>query len=344
MRLALLPLLALLLPGCLGGREVTVSDGMELRLFQPAGDNLSLPWVEGTTVNFLVESGRGQDATGWTVRSTNPEVVVVTELEPGDVSVEAELLAFSSGLATLEVVDAAGELVKSVDVEVAAPDHLELHPAAFAYGDVFDRPVQLDDLRVSVGGDAAFLVRYFAGEQEVFGNGVLLVEADEALGARADQTFLAANRDWVHLAPTEAVTGDLRLFAGSLASATATVRAVGPEGLDRLGITDSPDDEAATAEAFAADGVQVWGVDPAWRFDGHRLGEGDVVTYDRSKHHCEQAEVTLGELRDTAEICATGMDVESASSLGCASAAAPAGVLGALGGLAALLRRRAPRR
>lgn len=340
--LAALPFAALLLPGCLAGRDVTVSDGMEFSLFQPAGDNLSLPWVEGTTVNFLVESGRRRDATGWIVRSSAPEVVAVTEIEPGDEAVEAELLAFTAGFATLEVVDAEGEIVRSVDVEVAAPDHIELRPAALAYGEVFDRPVTLDDLRVAVGGDAAFLVSYFAGDREVFGNGVLVVEADSALGARADQTFLAANRDWVHLAPTEAASGDLRLTAGSLASATVAVHAVGPDALDHLVIIDSPDDEAATVEAFAADGAQVWGVDASWRFDGHRLGEGDVVTYDRSARHCEEAEVTLDTLRATAEICARNMDVESASSLGCATA--PTGLLGApaglLGALVALRRRR----
>lgn len=340
--LAVLPLAAFLLPGCLLGRDVTVSDGMELHLFQPVGDNLSLPWVEGTTVNFVVESGRRQDATGWIVRSTAPEVVAVTELEPGDVAVQAELLAFTAGFATIEVVDAEGEIVRSVDVEVAAPDRLELRPAAFAYGEVFDRPVRLDDLRVSVGGDAAFLVSYFAGDREVFGNGVLAVEADPALGVRTDQTFLAANRDWVHLAPTEATTGDLRLTAGASASAVATVTSVGPDALDHLAITDSPDDEAATVEAFGADGTQVWGVDAAWRFDGHRLGEGDIVTYDGSRHHCDEAEVTLDDLRATAEICARNMHVESASSVGCATA--PTGLLGApaglLGALVALLRRR----
>ena len=286
-------LLATALGGCTPG--VQFKDDFDFR-FDLRGvggkDKLSTPYVEGTPVRITVTGVR--DVTVLEVASSDDAVFRVDQVSRGTDDLTLDCTAVGPGSAELVVTKPSGKAIDSVPVEVGRPDRVELH-AASALRRV-DGDGAIEAPLVLRGGDAAFEVCYFDGADRLYGNDVLVLDADPALNARAETSWLGENREWLHVEPTAPcaeVGCGLTFSVGGQALAAPPMSVVEPSVVTAVQL-DAPDESTAeeeqsltvVARAENAAGERVYGAEFSWTYDTlPEDGEGDLFhyTYDSTR-------------------------------------------------------------
>jgi len=189
LRFLFLTLFALgLLAGC---HQYALGDDIQLEFnFTQAitgpTDELHLPYVRGTKVAISVLGTDSSDVTQFTLSSDDPTVLSVDSVDT--TSATAHCTANSAGSATIHVLKNGSEVTSSV-VSVAAPTSAVLQPAGPLFvGDPISLPAN-GTTQVLNGGTATYLVQYFNGTTQLFGNGVLTAQPSAGIAAVPEETF-----------------------------------------------------------------------------------------------------------------------------------------------------------
>lgn len=315
-----------LLVGCDDKPDVGFSDDIDIEwdLFslERPSDALHLPYVRGTRVRLGL---RGEDVTrDMRIRSLDSEAFREELDHPGAFRAAVE------GDPVVAVVDGGGDVVRRRALPVRVPDRVEL----LAHGPLIARiPTRpLTGAEVVVGGTATFLVHYFAGDQRLFGNGVLSVEGPSEVFAVNRTSFLFENREWLAVTVEAPGTHRLRLLADGVPVGTFTVVGVPPERVEALALHHDRRSNShgnlrlVWAEPVNLEGDTVFGAEPRWDLDGRAIvGLGDVFQYEVDR----DAESVLGAHYGDAEavlvVNAEWGEVTSSDDIGCAVNGAPRG-------------------
>ena len=347
-QLLILAIPALLtLTGC--GPDVTLADDFDIDFdfSLRASDALHAPYVRGAHVRLRARTDdEGTDTSQWSIRSRNPAV-----LAPLDPAQEHQFLAESAGTAEVQVLDVDDSVLHAAVIEVAVPDRATLQAHAPMFVGRNDPPVG-DRVTVLAGGSATFLVRYWQGDRELHGNGVLTAAADATVAVQAQTSFLVENREWLTVTPGEPGDHVVQIFADGVPVGALAVHVVTAEAVEAILLTGQDESQAKAgdaltvlAEAFDLDGNPVYGVDFGWDLDGApEQGQGDLYTYEYRPSRTR----TLCARFNTSEAAATihaGIGgVGTSNTVGCStgSAHSPSALALVLTVLAAtvLLRRR----
>lgn len=315
-----------LLVGCGSDPDVGLSDDIDIEwdLFslERPSDALHLPYVRGTRVRLGL---KGADVTDdMRIRSLDSGAFRAELDHPG------AFRAAVAGDPVVAVVDGGGDVVRRRALPVRVPDRVELR----AHGPLIARlpAPPLVEAEVVVGGTATFLVHYFAGDQRLFGNGVLSVEGPPEVFAINRTSFLFENREWLAVTVEAPGVHRLRLLADGVPVGTFTVIGVPPERVEALALhhdrrpNSHGNRRLVWAEPVNLEGDTVFGAEPSWDLDGRAIvGLGDVFEYevDRDAHsvlgaHYADAEAVL-------VVNAEWGEVTSSNDVGCAVYGAPRG-------------------
>ncbi|MBX3275596.1 MAG: hypothetical protein KF729_35380 [Sandaracinaceae bacterium] len=335
-RFASLALVAAALAGCHGAR---LADDIDLELdFNPLrgpSDRLHSPYVAGARFTVYTIGVDREDREGWTVASSDESILSVLEERTGG---EARVRASAPGTVSLILRDERGDEVHRARVEVLQPDRLEL----VAHGPLLVRrpelqPPSTDELQVLAGGSATFLVEWYADGDQLFGNEALSATSDDGVRAEPRQSYLFENREWVTLHAETPGRHEVRLFANDVLTRTITVVVVEESAIDRVelhgederGARDG-DPLVVYAQAYAADGTPIYGVEYAWDLDGRaQEGLGDLFRYNFDSTRRRMLGAHHDDLDAFAEIQAREGFVDSTNRIGCSAAPGARGPLGA---------------
>jgi hypothetical protein len=328
-------LVPLLLLGACADPVFRLGDDVDLTLDLPeAGPDatapeatLHTPYVQGAAFNLLVDPSNDRPLKGWTVESTDPDVLAVDVPESESDGLRVPATAVGAGTTEVVVFDDAGEEVLRSDVEVVFPDRFELRangPLSIGATDTWSL---VEAPTVLVWGTAAFELSWFAGDEALHGSGALSVDASDALGAHARTSYLMEDREWLVLEPGAAGTETITVNAAGVAvgsvdvtvvesSAIATVTATATEDLRHLA---SGDGARVLMRARTSDGTAIDGVPFAWEFDGEALeGEGDLLDYTFDPEASANVTAANGGATGAVTIHASEPgDVASSGSVGC---------------------------
>jgi hypothetical protein len=318
-------------------------------------DHLTTPYVVGAEVGLWVRdesSDRDTDFTGWSLASSDPEVLRIS----GAASTEAERVsarafAMGDGVADLILVDDEGRAVTSVEVPVHFPTHFELQAAAPAFLKRPDLPATTERPQVLVDGEATFLVRYFDGPRQLYGNGALQVGSDPDMRAWVAHSYLFENRDWLQLSPREEGAHIVDLRVGGRTVSELEVRAVGPDDVAEIVLYGEDESRAAAgqrllviAQAYDEDAEPIYGVDYVWSLEDQEEDEhGDMFRYVYDPDARSTLAADFGDAHAEATIRGTEGWVGSSNEIGCSVVAhrrTPAWSLLLLGVALATRRRR----
>jgi hypothetical protein len=315
----------------------------ELRLFpellpsERQQDRLYTPYVAGARMQLFardVRSRRSTDFTGWTLASSDPDVLRIESTRDDESYVSAEAIAVGEGDADLLLVDDGGSVVASVDVPVRFPTRIELLAAAAVFLDREDVPAEAHNPQVLVGGEATFLVRYYQGETQLWGNGALEIEpvaADEDgeprdLEAWASQTgFLSEDRDWLRARPAIEGVHTLDLGVAGETVTRVVVRGVGPEAVTSVELygwdesrADRNDPMLVIAQAYDEEAEPIYGVEYDWSFEGEPLlGDGDMFRYEFDPDRRSTLAADFEDVHTEVEVRTGEGYVDSSNNIGC---------------------------
>lgn len=343
---------ALAAPGCTA--DVTLTDSIDLSwdfvTLESFDDELHSPYVRGATMRLHVYSNDDDESfVGWTITSSDPAVFRVDDLATASDSLDARGTAVGEGVATLTVRDDDGDVVGHGLAEVLVPDRVELE----AHGYLIlghDADAAVGDPTMIANGTATFLVRYFHGDRELHGNGVLATEVAGGVTAEARTSYLFEDREWLTLRTgADPGAAAVTLFADGVAIATREVTIV-PEtaiaDVDLLAQSDRGHDDGdwlvLLAQAYDAAGTRVFGIDFLWDVDGEGQDDaGDLYRYEltRGAHRM----VTARKAGRSASVMIQSANgyVDSSNEVGCSAASPRSLVPGlALIALGLLARRR----
>jgi MYXO-CTERM domain-containing protein len=330
--------------------DITWDFGATLSKFD---DDLHRPYVRGSKVTLFAHSSEDNpDFRGWTIVSSDPNVFRVDD---NIVDVSASRLsshgqAVGTGTAELTLLDASGDEVGSATAEVVVPDRVELA----AHGSLIlgrDDEAPVNEARVMVGGQATYLVRYFRGGTQLYGNGVLTVNAPAGVTPQARTSFLFENREWLTLDATAAGagTGSMELLADGVKVASVPVVVV-PETaiVDVVLLTQSEKGRAdgdwmvTLAQAYDGNGARIFGVDYTWNVDGvMQIGDGDLYRYRFKKGQFQMVQARRGSHTDSAMIQSDEGHVGSTNNIGCSTGGGASWLVGLVGvGMIVVRRRR----
>jgi hypothetical protein len=360
LRLLFLTLFALgLLTGC---HTYALADDIRLDLdFSPVeltgpSDDLHVPYVQGTKVDIWVLGTDSDDVSEFTLESDDPAVLSVDSVDT--TAAIAHCTAHQAGTATIHALKSGSEVTSS-EVTVAAPTRAVLQPS----GPLFVKdPITVADgetLQVLNGGTATYLVQYFNGTQQLFGNGVLEATPSDGITATPETTFLFQVQEWLQISPSALGTQTVALSANGVPLQTLTVSSVDEtavasvsvEAEDPSGAKDG-DFLTVLAQSFDAAKQPIFGVQYTWSLAGEEAtGEGDLFDFPFASGQTNTITANFSGLSASTSIEAkpgTGT-VTSSNDIGCTAAplgGAPAGSWSAIGlAIAALavarLRRRA---
>ncbi len=340
---AFFSLLILALAGC---QTVTLNDSVDVDFdFTPLvgpSDSLHSPYVAGAEFSLYAYATDDSEELGWTIESAAPDVLRVDRTADGS----AEVTATGAGQVELSVRDEAGDIVHRADVEVRQPDRADVA----AHGPLIVRRPELersnlDEVQVLVGGTATFLVRWYAGEQELSGNGALQVDADPGVTGSRRRTFLFEDREWLTLSVATPGRHEVRLLAGGEVVRTLTVIGVEEAAVDQILLhgmdeTDRRDGEILTvlAQAYDTDGEPIYGVEYAWDVDGAaEAGLGDLYRYEFLAGNAVELCARHAGMEVRVTIQSAGGFVDSTNRIGCTIAGAGLARSAALSSLAFLV-------
>ena len=255
---------ALVAVGC--DTEVWFSDSIDGTIdFAVTTDpeaTLHAPYVVGATLELTAHGAIGS----LSLVSSDPEV-----LELDAQGAHGHAIARSAGLAEVALVDADGDIVAAVDVEVRTPTRVVLHAAAPLFVDRADVPTEAGSLRVVEGGDAIFLVQYFDGATRLAGGGAVQASASAGLEVEIVPDFLGEHRDWLRLAALERGVQRVTLAIGGEEFTRMDVDVVDASAVADLDLfaSESTDDPAGwgvvIASAYDLDGAPLYGVTFDWQ-------------------------------------------------------------------------------
>ena len=296
---------------CLGacGPKIRLSDDIDTQFdLQPSSvydDVLHGPYVAGASFEIYAYDITEDNALDdWTVRSLDPDVIVVEsveikrdDLDPNDDrNVKTDILVArvtttGPGTGTLEIVNRYDNVVRDAQVSVMQPDRLELRAAGPLFlGGESGVPSLVDSSpKVMAGGQATFLIQWFAGDQILRGPGALDLQSNQPIVDRLTTLtrHFDEQREWAQLAfdvPTdETELASVDVLANGEFVQTLEFEVVRPEAVDSVELVEGGpggDLHAVLALALDAAGESIWGVGFEWDLDG--LGdssEGDLFRY-----------------------------------------------------------------
>jgi hypothetical protein len=254
----------------------SIDETIDLRDAGDDGAGLHDPYVVGAAFELSAVGGLG------TLVSSDAEVLALDDGDDG----RALAQAVGPGRAEVSLVDADGDVVASVDVEVRAPTRAVLHAAGPVLLDRADVPTEAMAPRIVEGGAAIFLVQYFDGATRLAGAVGPEPLASAGLGITVLPELLGERRDWLRV---EAIGGasrsldggaqSLTLFPGADAPIRIDVDVVGAEVVADVDVFASAIDRGVVvASAYDLDGEPVYGVDFDWSpTDGAEWIAPDVV-------------------------------------------------------------------
>lgn len=328
-------LVLLSLVAAVGCQSAALSDNTALKLFPSATANsLSSPYVIGAEFELEVVSA-GQRPDGWTLESSNPEVLTVDVMEPlDDESTDGDTTigffpahARAAGTTVLTLLDAEGKERGGDEVEVKRPDRFEVRAAIDVEVDE-DRAPLLTDPSVVIDGEAAFEVTFFAGDTELAGAGGMTAVAAGDAGAVGDNSTFPDDTDHLVLTPHTAGPDSVALGTGGVEVGVFNFEAVASSAVTTVEL--EADSEAGAEEgerlgvlALARDaaGEAVYGASFSWSADGEGIEEvGDRLTYSFAADEAKELEAAYGAGSATATIHGTVTDVGSSNDVSCAVA------------------------
>jgi hypothetical protein len=335
------------------GPTITLSDEIDLTWdFGPSWSRfdatLHSPYVTGTPLTLHVTSSDDkQDFSGWTISSSDSTVLAIDAVSVDSSDVIAKAHTVAAGTADLVVHDADGKEVGHGHTEVAAPDRIELDAHAYLIM-AMDDQAPVDEVRIVQGGTATYLVRYFNGDRELHGFGVLGVNAPPAITATPRTTFLSESREWLQLTATAGGDAALEMVVDGVSRGTITAHVVPETDMANVVLIDQPEKGhkdgdwlVAYAQAYDAANNRLFGVDYTWSIDGvQQTGDGDLYRYEYKQGDYQTVTATRGSLADSAQIQSDAGYVDSSNNLGCADAGGGGAGVGGLVVAAIVMRRR----
>jgi MYXO-CTERM domain-containing protein len=343
----------------LGGcDDVYLSDDIDLELnfslLKGPSDALHAPYVLGTKVNIYANSEDSeQDTSSFWLESSDPKVLRIDHQAGGS----AHCLAEGVGMAELRLYAAKGDPnpLHSAWVDVRKPTRVEL----FAHGKLLlgrpeveartHKPVLLND------GTATFLVRYFAGNVILSGNGVLSATAQTSVELEEETSYLFENREWLRIRPRAPGLHRVTLMASGVPVGTVDVQSVTSAAISYATLRGEDERRAENGEwlvvlarALDKNSSDIFGVSFGWQLDGAKQeGHGDLFRYKFARDMPRALTASHDSVSSLATINASEGYVDSSNHIGCSTAPAapgqgsplmPAALLLAVG--AVILRRR----
>ncbi len=318
-------LIGLLSAGC---QDMYLSDNIDIDFdFHPlrgASDSLHTPYVLGTEVTIYAHDALDDDEESWRLECLDESVLRVDEHLDGHI----RCTAVGVGTAELRVYDESGEVVHTGEVEVRAPNRSQL----YAHGPLIigqeagdPRVGEGETIRVLEGGMASFLVRYFDGDQRLYGNGVLVAESAGQIELFEETTFLAENREWLQLRPNATGFFNVELYAGDLEVGSVRVEGVTASEVDHVELigqsergADTDDPLVILAQAYDEDGDPVYGVEYQWDVGGFEQSDtGDLYRYSFDSSYDVELAARFQGHEDQILIHSNGGYVDSTNDLGC---------------------------
>jgi hypothetical protein len=345
------------------GKSVGMEDSFTLHLFGPETDTIHTPYVAGAKFGISIATTGYTDSetTGWHIVSSDPSVLSVGGAGSGSGSAVAK----RPGHAVLSVVDAKGNALDLHPVDVDEPDTVELHAHGLMMAGYSDTQSQITHTGVIAGGTATFLVRYFKGSQELWGNGAVTTSATGEVTAATAQSGFGDASDWVRITGTKMGTGEVSLSVGGSTVATVPVDVVAAENVSSVSLlaqSEANAKEGTLLYVFGrtqdANGADLYGGSFEWTADGVSLQASalnvpsDMVSYTYDSKKSESIGATLGGYSSAVDVHGKNVAVGSSADVGCSVArGAGAGGGGFAGfalvlggaGLVAVRRRRAGR-
>ena len=361
----LLAVAALGLGGC---AEAAVHDDVDVdldfaTLIGPSND-LHTPYVLGAHFDlYVVLRDENASHDGYSIESDDPGILAVgTTLHQGN-SALAHTVAAGPGLTKVRVRNPKGAVVAESDVRVEIPDHAELYASGDEFlGKAYEEQGHVHEVRMLAGGTATYQVRYFAGSQELFGNGTLGAQVIGPAQATVLSSFLFENRDWVQVQNDGSTgMGALSLSAGGQSFAEIPLTVLGQSDITEVRVVGQDEGKARNGdwmvllgESFDGASRRVYGVDYEWDKDGtivkqdapdgsQVIARGDLYRYEYLKGDYHTMTLHLGTMTASALIQSdTGM-VSSSNTIGCSASPWQSGSPGlafALAGLGLVAVRR----
>ena len=341
------------------GKPVTMADAFDLDIFGPHEDDLHSPYVAGAQFEIAVSTDAPQVPAGWTLSSSDPNVIRVIS---GLVGGSAAVIAGHPGQATLSVLDADGKVQDSHAVSVALPDRVGLYAEGPLLTGASDTAAELTQASVVAGGEATFLVRYFAQGVELFGSGALTPTATGGVTVNTVSSSFASARDFVRVSPAAmGASGTVSLSVDHVIVGELPITTVLPSAVTQVTIlpqsalaAQKGESLALYAHALDATSAEVYGASFDWTINGQTnaslYGDGpaDLFFYPFDPAVTEEVAASYEGFSPYARVHGTGGSVGSTSQLGCSLSRSPGGPGGsttmfglalAIGG-AALVRRR----
>jgi hypothetical protein len=356
------------LPGCnSGSKPVTMADSFDLDIFGPHVDDLHTPYVAGADFAITVSASDSQQTqNGWTLSSSNPNVLRVTSpLSGGSANVQAA----NAGQATVSVLDATGKVIDSHPVTVEIPDQVNLYAEGQLLTGAPDSVAQVTAASIVSGGEATFLVRYFAQGTELYGSGALQSTATNGITTGSASESFATARDFLQVTvpANDGASGSVSLLIDDVSVGEVPITTVNASAVTQVSILSQSAAGASSgtsltlyAHAVDATAADVYGASFDWSIvgqtdggqptQGFSSGPADLFFYNYDAAATETVIASYDGFSPSATVHGQGGSVGSTANVGCSIGVAPGtpsggGVPGiivaiALGGIAAAAGRR----
>ena len=280
--LAALVTTSLIAGGCsLGSRQTTLSDSFHLDLFSFQNE-LSSPYVAGSSFSLRVTCGSCSNTQGWTVKSSDSGVIAVgsptASAQASQTSFNVSAQAGSPGVALISVLDGSGKQVDQAPVRVAIPTRA----GVYAYGRVLagdsDAQSTVTKFEMLSGGTATFLVRYFDDGGELSGAGNPGLATGGVVSANVHSSSLAPDRDWLAVTAPQTGSGDVTLVVAGTSVTKIPVTVLDPSAVANVTLDKQRDDNAhdgdslyVVGRALDSSGADVFGASFSWSADGQSI-------------------------------------------------------------------------
>jgi hypothetical protein len=274
-----------------GGPGASLQDSFSADIFATRignSDGLNSPYASGSKFTITVVAGDGVDTTGWRLTSSNSGVISVGGVDDNQWSV----VASGTGQSTLSIIDTDDNTIDSTTVEVDRPTDVTLYAQGLLLTGSADDASRVGSVQMIAGGTANFLVRYFAGSQELAGNNGLMPTGSGVASARAVSTDLSP-RDFLEVTAPMAGMGSVDLGAG-MADSQVAVTAVDPATIASVALAAQSESGAQKGQTLYVFGRalddqndDVFGASFSWAANDMELsskgyyvgGPTDLLTY-----------------------------------------------------------------
>lgn len=315
-----------------GCEDVYLSDDIDLDFnwspLSGMSDSLHLPYVVGAQVDISANDALDEDADlNFTLESSDASVLRIDSQFNG----HASCTAVGAGEAEISVFED-GDEIYSGTVVVREPTRAELYahgPLIIGYDQ--EEALQRGPVRLLQGGMGTFLIRYYDGDERLYGNGVLRAESEGAeeqgLTLAEEQTFLFEDREWLQVSASELGTFTVDLYVGEIPVAQGVVEVVDQAEVDSFELVaeserGAHDNEslAILAQAYDSEGDPIYGVEYVWDIDGvDEPGLGDLYRYSYDRDTVENLGANFQDLRVEVIIHASDGYVSSTNDIGCSA-------------------------